>query len=139
MYNDENEIRFDLGAEPVRQESIDGVVASLEVRYKALKKRCTLILWLMLALASAPGSIPKGKLKAAVLSMKIRLENAPQNVSHVHSQFVEAMEAAKESAKTEVEGYIHGLSLQTGLESLREHGPRLLEKPDRGPEDEQGS
>ncbi|WP_019584546.1 hypothetical protein [Thioalkalivibrio sp. ALE16] len=91
------------------------------------------------ALASAPGSVPKGKLKAAVRSMKIRLENAPSNVAHVHSQFVEAMESAKESAKTEVEGYIHGLSLQTGLESLREQGPRLLEKPDRGPEDDQGS
>ncbi|WP_019025442.1 MULTISPECIES: hypothetical protein [unclassified Thioalkalivibrio] len=50
MRNDKNEIQFDLRAEPVRQESIDLVAASLQVSVNALEKRFTLDMWLMGAL-----------------------------------------------------------------------------------------
>ncbi|WP_155989634.1 hypothetical protein [Thioalkalivibrio sp. ALE19] len=88
------------------------------------------------ALANTSGSIPKKPFREAVRKAKFAVGNAPENVAFVHDRFTETMEDAKEAAKTEIEGHIHALTLQTGLEHLREEGARLLEDHRQGGEDD---
>lgn len=81
-------------------------------------------------LATAADMIETGagkvKLREAISEARRHAQQLPGSVAFVQKQFTSAMDDVKNQAKTEIEGFVVGMALRTGIESLRSAAPTLL-------------
>lgn len=67
----------------------------------------------------------KGAAKKALEHARHHVHNLPENVRFVDERFAESMEKIVSDAKIEVENFVVSTALRTGIEALRNAGPKM--------------
>jgi hypothetical protein len=71
------------------------------------------------------GKLGKRDLREKLKNAKLHAENLPGSVDFVNKQFAESIETITQAAKTEVEGYVAGMAMRTGIQALRDAAPKM--------------
>lgn len=91
-----------------------------------------------LAQAASSGKASKGRLVELQKMAHTLSVGMPNSMGFVQKQMAEAMDKTTTAAKTEVEAFVYDLATRTGLETLRNQAPLLLESKGKGNEPIEG-